>query len=441
MEAKYIFFIYYQHRWRIVDSDTEQQSPNKSDNAEKLTNGSAEAEQQMEKVQQRKTPKAVTTATAASAAVSTTETAAATGTPTTTTSEAPATGTPTTTTTEAIATGTPTTTTEAPATGIPTTTTEAPTISTSTTPPATTKTTPKLNNNTEKKTLTKPATKLNGMKQSNKKKKRLSETVNLSKEQAQSALSNGLLNGKAEQLAIEAKEQQLKGKQTPINGKTKKHNNKIPVNNNVYKASIPVATPTPAAAAVNSKDAIAPITTDKPTDIAVEPPNKRPKLQIAQVTIEKTQVKPKEPATEAAVTPAVDIVQDDEEEEDTSDEAYIARHQRALIEERRRFETFLKFPWSTRSRANRRVDSRAESSGANTPDPASPAASQLTGPAADNESIPSPLAQTMLQHPLDAITGDAETTKRRRTTSSKLKDHERRSTTPDTREVSIAVFI
>lgn len=49
------------------------------------------------------------------------------------------------------------------------------------------------------------------------------------------------------------------------------------------------------------------------------------------------------------------------------------KHTRALLEERKKFSTFLKFPYSTRSRANRRIDSRAESSGANTPDPASPA--------------------------------------------------------------------
>lgn len=58
--------------------------------------------------------------------------------------------------------------------------------------------------------------------------------------------------------------------------------------------------------------------------------------------------------------------------EDISDEHYIAKHERALIEERKKFQSYLKFPL-TRSRANRRIDSRAESSGANTPDPTSPA--------------------------------------------------------------------
>lgn len=58
-------------------------------------------------------------------------------------------------------------------------------------------------------------------------------------------------------------------------------------------------------------------------------------------------------------------------EEDISNEAYTQRHERALADERKKFITFLKFPYSTRSRANRRIDS--QSSGANTPDPMSPA--------------------------------------------------------------------
>lgn len=60
-------------------------------------------------------------------------------------------------------------------------------------------------------------------------------------------------------------------------------------------------------------------------------------------------------------------------DEDISNDAYAQRHERALVEERKKFTTFLKFPYSTRSRANRRIDS--QSSGANTPDPMSPAPS------------------------------------------------------------------
>lgn len=62
-------------------------------------------------------------------------------------------------------------------------------------------------------------------------------------------------------------------------------------------------------------------------------------------------------------------------DEDISNESFQQRHERALTEERKKFSTFLKFPYSTRSRANRRIDSQADSSGANTPDPMSPAPS------------------------------------------------------------------
>lgn len=59
--------------------------------------------------------------------------------------------------------------------------------------------------------------------------------------------------------------------------------------------------------------------------------------------------------------------------EDVSDEAIQSKHERALLEERRKFQSYLKFPLTSRSRANR-IDSRGnESSGANTPDPTSPA--------------------------------------------------------------------
>lgn len=75
--------------------------------------------------------------------------------------------------------------------------------------------------------------------------------------------------------------------------------------------------------------------------------------------------------------------------EDVTNEAYQQRHDRALTEERKKFSTFLKFPYSTRSRANRRIDSQADSSGANTPDPMSPAPSTLTQNVTnDQESAP-----------------------------------------------------
>lgn len=289
------------------------------------------------------------------------------------------------------------------------------------------------------------ASKVNGLKQLNKKKTQ-PDSHSLKTQEPPSEkllqalpLSNGLANGKKqseEEKSVKSVEkEQDKGKEEqqqeaptgpsvklapPINGKTKKNNHRIPVNN-------------------ISKESSAAASAPESQSEAAEPPNKRPKLQLHEKIINKT-----DPAITLPEAP------NEDELEDTSDEAYLVRHQRALIEERRRFETFLKLSWTNRSRANRRADSRAESSGANTPDPASPAASlHLAGPAADNESIPSPLAHPMQQHPLDAINNEsanqtdvpqtATTIKRkerRRTTSSKLKEHDRRSATPDTREVS-----
>ncbi|XP_053967127.1 uncharacterized protein LOC128868707 isoform X2 [Anastrepha ludens] len=148
------------------------------------------------------------------------------------------------------------------------------------------------------------------------------------------------------------------------------------------------------------------------------------------------------------------------ESEDITDDAIMLKHERALAEERRKFKTYLKFPWSTRSRANRRIDSRAESSGANTPDPTSPAPQTPSLGGGDQESIPSPLAPSTPLNPLDTIsseTGESnhppasaigstpnntnnnvliKRLERRRTTSTKKeRELERRSSTPDSREL------
>lgn len=69
------------------------------------------------------------------------------------------------------------------------------------------------------------------------------------------------------------------------------------------------------------------------------------------------------------------------EDEDISDECLVVKHDKALLEERKKFATYLKFPLTSRSRANRRIDSRGnESSGTNTPtlNPTSPAPGMLT---------------------------------------------------------------
>lgn len=59
--------------------------------------------------------------------------------------------------------------------------------------------------------------------------------------------------------------------------------------------------------------------------------------------------------------------------EDLTEEAVVARHDRCEHEEKTRFLSYLKIPVGYgRSRYHKRTDSRAESSGANTPDPMSP---------------------------------------------------------------------
>ncbi|XP_063222203.1 KAT8 regulatory NSL complex subunit 1 isoform X1 [Bacillus rossius redtenbacheri] len=64
------------------------------------------------------------------------------------------------------------------------------------------------------------------------------------------------------------------------------------------------------------------------------------------------------------------------QEEDLRDEVYAARHDRCEVDEKKKFMSYLKLPNHGRSRMHRRTDSRAESSGANTPDPMSPPSMQ-----------------------------------------------------------------
>ncbi|CAH1184596.1 unnamed protein product [Phyllotreta striolata] len=140
----------------------------------------------------------------------------------------------------------------------------------------------------------------------------------------------------------------------------------------------------------------------------------------------------------------------DNETEDVSDEAVIARHDRSEYEEKKRFLSYLKLPLGYgRSRSHKRTDSRAESSGGNTPDPLSPhdpdhhdspMTSPPTTPLSVNETVEHPTA-ALPQLPSIAVM-------RRRTMSqSKLgvgggggKDREivrdeSRATTPDIIEV------
>jgi len=63
----------------------------------------------------------------------------------------------------------------------------------------------------------------------------------------------------------------------------------------------------------------------------------------------------------------------DSDTEDFSEEAVTLRHEKSEHEEKKKFLSYLKFPYGYgRSRSHKRTDSRAESSGCNTPDPMSP---------------------------------------------------------------------
>lgn len=136
------------------------------------------------------------------------------------------------------------------------------------------------------------------------------------------------------------------------------------------------------------------------------------------------------------VLPAID-------EEDISDETILVKHERALLDERKKFQTYMKFPWS-RPRANRRTDSRAESSGANTPDPTSPAPPT---PLVEHESNTSPACPStpLVQQDslelsemsvINALNQSINKKERRRTVSTKMvKDEFRRSSTPDIKEI------
>ncbi|XP_058129400.1 uncharacterized protein LOC131284800 [Anopheles ziemanni] len=141
------------------------------------------------------------------------------------------------------------------------------------------------------------------------------------------------------------------------------------------------------------------------------------------------------------VMPALD-------DEDISDEAIMLKHERALQEERKKFRTYMKFPWS-RPRANRRTESRAGSSGGNTPDPTSPAPPT---PMVEHDSSPAcpstpltPLDGQELSEAnvINALNKSLTKKERRRTVSSKRDEQQNQaaavggagSTTPDTREV------
>lgn len=101
--------------------------------------------------------------------------------------------------------------------------------------------------------------------------------------------------------------------------------------------------------------------------------------------------------------------------EDLSDAAVLIRHEKSEQDERKKFLSYLKLPIGYgRSRANRRTDSRAESSGANTPDPMSPAPNAPFDSALDRDAS-RPATPKMEDHHLPATSSSAA---RRRTISS-----------------------
>ncbi|XP_076763735.1 non-specific lethal 1 [Xylocopa sonorina] len=114
----------------------------------------------------------------------------------------------------------------------------------------------------------------------------------------------------------------------------------------------------------------------------------------------------------------------DSDFEDMSDETIALRHERSEREENKRFMTYITMPHQSRVRHNRRTDSRADS-GANTPDPMSPHASDFGG---DTMSpITSPPATPQIQE--SEHQHNSDTAHR----SSALQNALRRRTTPTLR--------
>lgn len=112
----------------------------------------------------------------------------------------------------------------------------------------------------------------------------------------------------------------------------------------------------------------------------------------------------------------------------------LARHDKCEIDERKKFLSYIKFPLTNpRPRANRRTDSRAESSGANTPDPMSPSQIIPTDIGdASNSPITSPPATPASATIDELILHNSIGTLRRRTASqSRWPLREERCVTPD----------
>lgn len=110
----------------------------------------------------------------------------------------------------------------------------------------------------------------------------------------------------------------------------------------------------------------------------------------------------------------------------------LTRHEKCEIEERKKFMSYIKFPLTgPRSRANRRTDSRAESSGANTPDPMSPHTGEIGE--TSNSPLTSPPATPMSTSNVDDLILNHSIGTLRRRTASQSKWARERETREDLR--------
>lgn len=111
--------------------------------------------------------------------------------------------------------------------------------------------------------------------------------------------------------------------------------------------------------------------------------------------------------------------------EDLTEDAIINRHDKCELEEKKRFLSYLKLPIGYgRNRSHKRTDSRAESSGANTPDPMSP--HNFDHQDSTNSPITSPPATPLSTQIDETISLPSTAVMRRRTMSQSkfLKDKE-----------------
>lgn len=119
--------------------------------------------------------------------------------------------------------------------------------------------------------------------------------------------------------------------------------------------------------------------------------------------------------------------------EDVSDDAVMVRHDKCELEEKKKFMSYLKIPLGYgRSRSHKRTDSRAESSGANTPDPLSP---HMGGENVENTSSPmtSPPATPLPMNNEDSGSLPSISMLRRRTMSQSRWTKEKELTKEETR--------